>query len=54
MNQSDAPGSKAGDLTARYEYSPLVTSTPYEILALAQLYRDRVDAENNFDELKHQ
>jgi hypothetical protein len=32
----------------------LVTSTPYEILALAQLYRDRADAENNFDELKNQ
>jgi len=27
---------------------------PYEILALAQLYRDRADAENNFDELKNQ
>ncbi|MDF0664722.1 MAG: transposase [Nitrospira sp.] len=31
-----------------------VTSTPYEILALAQLYRDRADAERTFDELKHQ
>ena len=41
-------------LTARYEYAVLVTSTPYEILALAQLYRDRADAENNFDELKNQ
>lgn len=25
-----------------------------EVLALAQLYRDRADAENNFDELKNQ
>lgn len=40
--------------TKRYEYAVLVTSTPYEILALAQLYRDRADAEHTFDELKHQ
>ena len=40
--------------TARYEYAVLVTSTAYEILTLAQLYRDRADAENNFDELKNQ
>ena len=44
-----------GDVpTARYEYAVLVTSTSYEIVALAQLYRDRADAENNFDELKNQ
>lgn len=44
-----------GDIpTARYEYAVLVTSTAYEIVALAQLYRDRADAENNFDELKNQ
>ena len=44
-----------GDIpTARYEYAVLVTSTPHEILTLAQLYRDRADAENNFDELKNQ
>jgi hypothetical protein len=40
--------------TKRYEYAVLVTSTPHEILTLAQLYRDRADAENNFDELKNQ
>ena len=40
--------------TARYEYAVLVTSTQHEILTLAQLYRDRADAENNFDELKNQ
>ena len=40
--------------TARYEYAVLVTSTTYEIFTLAQLYRDRADAENNFDELKNQ
>ena len=40
--------------TARYEYAVLVTSTRSEIRALAQLYRDRADAENAFDELKNQ
>jgi hypothetical protein len=40
--------------TARYEYAVLVTSTALEILTLAQLYRDRADCENNFDELKNQ
>ena len=40
--------------TTRYEYAVLVTSTEHEILTLAQLYRDRADAENNFDELKNQ
>jgi hypothetical protein len=40
--------------TARYEYAVLVTSTAHEVLTLAQLYRDRADAENNFDELKNQ
>lgn len=44
-----------GDIpTARYEYAVLVTSTAHTIMALAQLYRDRADAENNFDELKNQ
>ncbi len=40
--------------TKRYEYAVRVTSTRYEILALAQRSRDRADAENTFDELKHQ
>lgn len=40
--------------TKRYEYTVLVTDLPYEILSLAQLYRDRADAENTFDELKNQ
>ena len=44
----------SGVPTARYEYAVLVTSTTHEIVALAQLYRDRADAENNFDELKNQ
>lgn len=37
-----------------YEYAVLVTSLEGELLTLAQLYRDRADAENNFDELKNQ
>ena len=32
----------------------LVTNTASEILTLGQLYRDRADAENAFDELKNQ
>ena len=36
------------------EYAVLVTSLEAELLTIAQLYRDRGDAENNFDELKNQ
>ena len=43
-----------GQAAALYEYAVLVTSLPEEILALGQHYRDRADAENNFDELKNQ
>ena len=41
------------DDTVVYEYAVLVTSLPGEILTVAQLYRDRADAENPFDELKN-
>jgi hypothetical protein len=44
----------AGKQITGYEYAVLVTNTDYEILALGQLYRDRADAENAFDELKNQ
>lgn len=37
-----------------YEYAVLVTSLKDEILTIAHHYRDRGDAENNFDELKNQ
>lgn len=37
-----------------YEYAVLVTSLPHEELTISQLYRDRGDAENVFDELKNQ
>ncbi len=36
-----------------YEYAVLVTSLREEILTVAQLYRDRADCENPFDELKN-
>ena len=36
-----------------YEYQVLVTNTDYDITTLSQLYRDRGDCENNFDELKN-
>ena len=39
--------------TLVYEYAVLVTSLTGEILTLAQLYRDRADSENPFDELKN-
>jgi hypothetical protein len=38
----------------QYEYAVLVTSLILEVLTVAQLYRDRGDMENNFDELKNQ
>jgi len=37
-----------------YEYAVLVTSLREELEVLGRLYRDRADAENNFDELKNQ
>ena len=37
-----------------YEYSVLVTSLDEELSVFGQLYRDRGDAENIFDELKNQ
>ncbi len=37
-----------------WEYAALVTSLDSEILTLGQLYRDRGDCENAFDELKNQ
>ena len=37
-----------------WEYAVLVTSFDEEVLSIAQLYRDRADCENAFDELKNQ
>ncbi len=44
----------ADETTGRYEYFVLVTSLPHAIPTVAQLYRDRADRENTFDELKNQ
>ena len=44
---------KTGKQIIGYEYAVLVTNLEHEILALGQLYRDRADAENAFDELKN-
>ena len=43
-----------GPNTQMYEYGVLVTSLDAEVLTIAQLYRDRADCENVFDELKNQ
>jgi hypothetical protein len=37
-----------------WEYTVLVTDVDYELGAIGQLYRDRCDCENGFDELKNQ
>lgn len=37
-----------------WEYSVLVTNAEYDLEAIGQLYRDRADCENGFDELKNQ
>jgi hypothetical protein len=37
-----------------WEYEVLVTNSGYRLEAMAQLDRDRADAENGFDELKNQ
>jgi hypothetical protein len=41
----------AGEL---YEYAVLITNDQESIIALAQLYRERADCENVFDEIKNQ
>jgi hypothetical protein len=38
----------------KYEYAVLVTSLDEEVVSLSQLYRDRADMENIFDEMKNQ
>jgi hypothetical protein len=37
-----------------WEYAVLVTNSTCELVTFAQLYRDRADCENGFDELKNQ
>ena len=45
---------QTGKRLTGYEYAVLVTNLDCEVLSLGQLYRDRADAENTFDELKNQ
>jgi Transposase DDE domain len=42
------------DAGRMWEYAVLVTDVNYPLEAIAQLYRDRCDCENGFDELKNQ
>jgi hypothetical protein len=44
----------ADDPLKLWEYAVLVTNTDYALEAMGQLYRDRADCENGFDELKNQ
>ena len=37
-----------------WEYAVLVTNSTYDVQHMGQLYRDRADCENGFDELKNQ
>jgi len=37
-----------------WEYAVLITNTDYALDAIGQLYRDRADCENGFDEMKNQ
>lgn len=46
---ADAPGD-----AKVWEYAVLVTNTEHPLEAIGQLYRDRADCENGFDELIHQ
>jgi hypothetical protein len=42
------------DTATLWEYAVLVTNTDYRLEAIGQLYRDRADCKNGFDELKNQ
>ena len=53
-NQLRLGFAEIGPSREMYEYAVLVTSLDAEVLSIAQLYRDRADCENVFDELKNQ
>ncbi len=42
------------DSAQLWQYTVLVTNVPYDLAAVGQVYRDRCDCENGFDELKNQ
>jgi Transposase DDE domain group 1 len=54
QNQLRLGFAEIGEDTALWEYAVLATSLDEEVLSIAQLYRDRADCENAFDELKNQ
>ncbi len=37
-----------------WEYAVLVCDTPYQLEPTGQIYRNRADGENGFDEIKNQ
>jgi hypothetical protein len=48
------PHDEVQDNAQVWEYTVLATNAQYDIAAIGQLYRDRCDCENGFDELKNQ
>ena len=48
------PHDEVQDNAQVWEYTVLATNATYDIAAIGQLYRDRCDCENGFDELKNQ
>ena len=48
------PHDEVQDNAQMWEYTVLVTNAEYDLSAIGQLYRDRCDCENGFDELKNQ
>jgi len=48
------PADEVQDNAQMWEYTVLVTDVKYDLAAIGQLYRDRCDCENGFDELKNQ
>ena len=51
--QGDLFWTEARPGTGVWEFTVLATSLDLEVRSIAQLYRDRADAENGFDELKN-
>lgn len=54
MIQGELPFAVLTDKTPKYEYQVLITSLDDSIITVAQLYRDRADCENVYDEMKNQ
>lgn len=52
--QHRLPFGNSEELAKNWEYAVLVTHSEYDLAALGQLYRDRADCENGFDELTNQ